>query len=97
MQAVFTRQVQVVHARLFQRLTPDNPLAGAPYLTAPFSLTNPVGVAALNGEVTRQAGMVAYVDVFHLMFLATVAVLPVVLLMRKPADQTVQDESLVID
>jgi DHA2 family multidrug resistance protein len=97
MQTVFTRQVQVVHTRLVERLTPENPMARAPYLDAPFSLSNPVGIAALNGEVTRQSAMVAYIDVFHLMFLATIAVLPVVFLMRKPAEQVVQDESLVID
>ena len=94
MQTVFTRQTQVVHSRLVQPLTPDNPIVGA--LTAPFSLGSRLGVAALNGEVTRQAAMVAYIDVFHLMFLATLAVLPVVFLMRKPEGaQEIPEDALV--
>jgi DHA2 family multidrug resistance protein len=51
------------------------------------SLTSATGMAALNGEVTRQASMVAYVDVFHVMFLTTLAAIPLVLILRKPADQ----------
>lgn len=89
MQTLFTQNVQVVHARLVAPLTRDNPMARAPYLAAPYSLNSDVGMAALNGEVTRQASMVAYVDVFHLMLMTTLAAIPMVLLMRKPTDQIV--------
>jgi len=51
---------QMVHSRLVEGLRPDNPLAQAPYLAAPFSLSTPNGLAALNVEVTRQTAMVAY-------------------------------------
>jgi len=87
MQTVFTRTVQVAHSRLAEPLTQDNPIARAPYLAAPYSLNNETGMAVLNGEVTRQASMVAYVDVFHLMFIITLAAIPMVLLVRKPNDQ----------
>ena len=49
----------MIHSRLVEGLRPDNPLAQAPYLAAPFSLSTPSGMAALNAEVTRQAAMVA--------------------------------------
>jgi hypothetical protein len=39
---------------LAEGLRPDNPLAQAPYLAAPFSLTTPGGIAALNAEVTSR-------------------------------------------
>jgi DHA2 family multidrug resistance protein len=80
MQAVFVQNVSIVHARLTETLTPDNPIA------APM-LNGQANMEALNGEVTRQASMVAYTDVFHAMFLATLAAIPLVLLLRKPADQ----------
>jgi DHA2 family multidrug resistance protein len=90
MQAIFTSQNQIVHARLVQGLRPDNPAimtgAGQGGLPAPFSFTNPAGLAALNGEVGRQAAMIAYVDVFHLMFVTTLVMMPL-LLMLKPANQ----------
>ena len=85
MQALFTRTSQTVHARLVEPMHPDNPMAQAPYLAAPFSLNTPVGIAALNGEVSRQAAMVAYVDIFHLMFLTTAVMIPMVLLLKPAA------------
>jgi DHA2 family multidrug resistance protein len=80
--ATLAQNTQTVHSRLVEGLRPDNPLAQAPYLTAPFSLTNPGGMAALNAEVTRQAAMVAYVDDFRLIMLIALASLPLLLLLR---------------
>lgn len=71
---------------MVEPLRHDNPLAQAPYLSAPFSLTTPSGLDALDGEVTRQASMVAYVGIFQLMFVATLIMVPLVLLLRKPGD-----------
>ena len=60
-----SQNTQIVHSRLMEHLRPDNPLAQAPYLSAPFSLTDPSGIVALNHEVTRQAAMIAYNDDSH--------------------------------
>lgn len=75
---------QTVHSRLVEHLRPDNPLAQAPYLPAPFSFTTLDGMAALNAEVTRQAAMVAYVNDFQLMMLAALLTLPLLLFLRDP-------------
>ena len=80
--ATLAQNTQVVHSRLVEGLRPDNPLAQAPYLAAPFSLTTPGGIAALNAEVTRQAAMVAYIDDFKLMMLIALASVPLLLLLR---------------
>ena len=64
-------------------MRPDNPLAQPPYLPAPFSLSTPGGMAALNAEVTRQAAMVAYIDDFKLLMLIALASLPLLLLLRE--------------
>jgi DHA2 family multidrug resistance protein len=72
-----------------EHLRPDNPLAQAPLLPAPFSLTNPAGIAALNQEVTRQAAMISYLDDFMLMLLVILASLPLLLLVRAPRRQVV--------
>jgi DHA2 family multidrug resistance protein len=84
MQALHTSNSQIIHSGMIEHLRPDNPLARAPALAAPFSLTNPTGVALLNGEVDRQASMIAYVDDFHLMLFVALALAPVLLLMRRP-------------
>jgi len=79
-----SQNTQIVHSRLIEHLRPNNPLAQAPYLTAPFSLTGPSGIAGLNHEVTRQAAMVAYNDDFALMLWVILACLPLLLLIRGP-------------
>ena len=82
--AVLTQNTQIVHARLVEHLRPDNPLAQIPLLSAPYSLTSPSGIAALNAEVTRQAAMVAYIDVYRFMMIIVAATIPLLLLVRAP-------------
>jgi len=85
LEARLTENIQTVHSRLIEQLRPDNPLAQAPHLAAPFSLTDPAGIAALNAEVTRQASMVAYINDFALMMAITIASMLLLLLLRLPA------------
>lgn len=79
--ATLAQNTQVVHSRLVEGLRPDNPLARAPYLAAPFNLNTPSGMAAPNAEVTRQASMIAYVNDFKLIMLIALASLPLLLLL----------------
>src|SRR5436305_5383172 len=71
--ATLAENTQIVHSRLVESLRPDNPMAQAPFLHAPFSLITPSGMAALNAEVTRQAAMVAYINDFKLMMVIALA------------------------
>jgi MFS transporter, DHA2 family, multidrug resistance protein len=82
-EVLFVRNTQAIHSRLIEHIRPDNPLAQT--LAAPYSLTNPAGIAALNAEITRQAQMIAYIDDFHLMVLIILAAVPFLLLLRRPA------------
>ena len=82
--ALLSENTQTVHSRLVEHLRPDNPLAQAPFLAAPYSLSVPNGIAALNAEVTRQAQMVAYIDDFKLMMVIVLVAAPLLLLLRKP-------------
>jgi len=83
------QNTQIVHSRLIEGVRPDNPLAQAPYLHAPFSLIEPSGLAALNAEVTRQAAMISYNDDFALMTMVVLAALPALLLVRIPRRQPI--------
>jgi MFS transporter, DHA2 family, multidrug resistance protein len=95
MQALFSTNTTAVHARLTEGLTPNNPNIG--YLAQPYSLTNAAGAAALNGEVTRQAAMVAYIDGFGLMCVIGALLFPLLLLMRSPDRTASHDRTLVVD
>ncbi len=82
LEALLIRNTQIVHSRLVENLRPDNPLAHAPYLAAPYSLSTPSGVAALNAEVTRQAAMVAYINDYALLMVICLGALALLLLLR---------------
>jgi DHA2 family multidrug resistance protein len=96
MQAMFTRNSAVVHARLAEPIRPDNPILQASRGLS--SLATPEGLAGMVGEVSRQAAMVAYVDVFRLMCVVTLVMSPLLLLVRPPARaQTDESEPIMVD
>ncbi len=85
-EVLLLRNTQTVHARLIENLRPDNPLMQPHMLAAArYSLSAPPGLAALNAEVTRQAAMVAYIDVFAAMMTIVAVTIPLLLLIRIPA------------
>jgi DHA2 family multidrug resistance protein len=53
-------------------------------IAIPGALTTTEGLAQLNGEVTRQAMMIGYVDIFSWMTLITLAMIPLILILRPP-------------
>ena len=73
---------QTVHSRLVEHLRPDNPLAHAPYLAPPFSLSEPVGDRGLECRGDAAGAMVAYIDDFLLMTMIVLACLPLLLLVQ---------------
>jgi DHA2 family multidrug resistance protein len=76
-QALFVRNTQVAHLALASHLTPFEVLHHHSV-----GMSGHSAVAALNGEVTRQAAMIAYLDDFHLMLIMTVLAIPLLLLVR---------------
>jgi DHA2 family multidrug resistance protein len=83
MNALIVANTQTMHSSLAARIIPSDAAvrAGLPSM---FDPSTAAGISALNAEVTRQATMVAYVDDFRLMFLITIACIPMLLFMRKP-------------
>jgi DHA2 family multidrug resistance protein len=77
-QVLFIRNTQMMHARLVEHVTPyQGPMQAQP------DLSSTAVIAALNGQVTQQATMMAYNNVFKLMFILSLACVPLVLLLRK--------------
>ncbi|MBV9995487.1 MAG: DHA2 family efflux MFS transporter permease subunit [Caulobacteraceae bacterium] len=80
-EAILTNRLAVAHSDLAAQVQPSNPVV-ASGLPAAMNPSGAMGLARLNGEVTRQASMVGYVDVFHLGLILAVTVMPLVLLLR---------------
>jgi DHA2 family multidrug resistance protein len=77
---LLSRNTQVNHAEIASRLTPFNDNAAQ---TAAMLGTNTAsGLAALNGEVTRQASAIAFLNDFWLMMVMTAVAIPLLLLIR---------------
>jgi len=49
--------------------------------------TSPVAMAMVNGRIARQASALSFLDLFHLLGLLFLAVVPVVWAMRRPRHQ----------
>jgi DHA2 family multidrug resistance protein len=88
-QMLTTRNTATVHASMVEHLTAFN--AGT---FSNFGTNTIAGLAAINQEITRQAAMVAYVDDFIFMLVATLAVAPLILFIR-PAHQPVNAQEHV--
>jgi len=82
--AQLVRMTQVAHADLAAQVTQQTiPTASPEMLQTVGPVAGPAALAILNGEVTRQALFIAYLDDFKLMMIITFAVLPLLLLMRR--------------
>ncbi|HZZ88408.1 MAG TPA: DHA2 family efflux MFS transporter permease subunit [Caulobacteraceae bacterium] len=93
MQALYTQQTAVSHADMAAQVQPGNPVG-------PLSGGGAGGgsvLDALNGEITRQAAMVGLIDVFKLMLLLTLAVAPLLLIMRKPKAAAASPAEIAVD
>jgi DHA2 family multidrug resistance protein len=72
---LLSRNTQINHAEIAARLTPF----GTPL---PPALSGAGGLAALNGEVTRQASGIAFLNDFWLMMVMTLVSIPLLLLLK---------------
>ena len=91
LQAMTIRNASSVHSRLIEGIRPDNPVLA--WHLPDFDFDAPSAVAALNAQITRQAAMVSYVDAFWGLFIVTLAMAPMIILMR-PARRAPDDEDL---
>jgi DHA2 family multidrug resistance protein len=81
---VLGQQAQTSHAELGNSLSALRPAVQPSVLPTIWDWTTSAGAAALNGEVTRQALMIAYLNDFRLMMYLTLLALPLLLLLRPP-------------
>lgn len=82
-QAMVLRNGALAHSELSSRMDPTSPMLND-VLPIEGALTTSEGLSQLNGEVTRQAMMIGYVDVFSWMTLITMAMIPLILILRPP-------------
>ena len=87
-QTLLVRNSQIAHASLTEKVSHASMSLQDPVTSTVYNLNNTGGLLALNGEISRQASMIAYVDDFWLMLLLTLAVIPLLVLVKTPKKKT---------
>lgn len=82
--SILARNIQVSHADLGAQITSSSMPPLDPSILGAFGSSGEMVTAMLDGEINRQAAMIAYIDDFHLMMWITLATIPLILLLRKP-------------
>jgi DHA2 family multidrug resistance protein len=83
-QTMLVRNTVIAHASLTERVTDANPAWHNPAIAGTYDLSTLGGTALLDATITQQAAMIAYIDDFWLMLFLTLAVTPLLLLIRPP-------------
>jgi MFS transporter, DHA2 family, multidrug resistance protein len=81
---ILGHETQISHAALSESITPFNHALHAPAASHIWNLSTPLGLAAMNATVTRQAVTIAYLNDFRLMMYLTLLAAPLLLLIRPP-------------
>jgi len=91
--ALLTRNTQILHARLGEKITPfTDGLSGLDPSTVTSSAD---ALAGLNAQVTQQAAMMAYNNDFQLMLVLTLCAIPLVALLRPAARRTAEPAAAI--
>src|SRR5215469_9382683 len=82
--ALLTRNIQANHADIAQHVTAVNRALENPAIAHAWSPFTAAGRAALDAVITTQAQIIAYIDDYKLLMIATLAVIPLLIVFRKP-------------
>jgi DHA2 family multidrug resistance protein len=96
-QTMLIRNTVIAHSALAERVTAGNSAWHNPAVVAVFGAHAPTGAALLDGAVTQQAAMIAYIDDFWFMLLLTLLVTPLLLLIRPARGPVTEDAQAVMD
>ncbi len=93
---LITENTQVNHANIAAYVTPFNRYFDATAAQGISPLTA-VGRATLDGMITTQATIIAYIDDFKLLMLMSICAIPLLVLLRKPSAPPAVDHSVAME
>jgi MFS transporter, DHA2 family, multidrug resistance protein len=85
--ALLTSNTQVNHAEIVAHVTPVNRGFEMPAISQLLNPLTAAGRAALDAVITQQAQIIAYIDDYKLLMIATLAMLPLLVVFRKATDK----------
>jgi len=95
--SLLTRNTQVNHADIAQHVTAVNPIFANPIVAQFWNPFTAAGRAALDAMITQQAQIIAYIDDYKLLMIATIAVVPLLIVFKRSSDGGGKDHTLVVE
>jgi MFS transporter, DHA2 family, multidrug resistance protein len=95
--ALLTRNTQVNHAEIVQHVTAVNRIFSDPMITQFWNPFTAAGRAAVDAMITQQAQIIAYIDDYKLLMIATLAVIPPLVVFRQASDGGGKDHAVAME
>jgi MFS transporter, DHA2 family, multidrug resistance protein len=95
--SLLTRNTQVNHAEIASHVTSVNRVFEDPAIAQFWNPLSAAGRAALDAVITRQAQIIAYIDDYKLLMIATLAVIPLLIIFTKPPRSVAPDHTQVME
>ena len=81
--SLLTRNTQINHADIALHVTPDNRMFEDPAIAQFWNPVTAAGRAALDAMITQQAQIIAYIDDYKILMIATILVIPLLIVFKK--------------
>jgi MFS transporter, DHA2 family, multidrug resistance protein len=95
--SLLTRNTQVNHAEIARSVTSVNRAFEDLTITQFWDPVGAAGRAALDAVVTQQAQIIAYMDDYKLLMIATLAAIPLLIIFKKPPPSAAADSMHVME
>jgi MFS transporter, DHA2 family, multidrug resistance protein len=95
--ALLTRNTQVNHAEIVQHVTAVNRIFSDPTIAQFWNPFTAAGRAALDAMITQQAQIIAYIDDYKLLMIATLAVIPLLIVFKRASNGGSKDHAVAME
>jgi len=95
--SLLTQNTQANHAEIVQHVTAVNRMFETPAIAQFWNPATDAGRAGLDAMITRQAQIIAYIDDFKLLMIATLAVIPLLMVFKQASEGARRDHTLAVE
>ena len=95
--SLLTQNTQVNHADIVQHVTAVNRIFADPGIARFWNPFTAAGRAALDAVITQQAQIIAYIDDYKLLMIATLVVIPLLIVFKRTPDGSGEDHTVAME
>lgn len=95
--SLLIQNTQVNHADIVQHVTAINRSFAEPTIARFWNPLTAAGRAALDAMITQQAQIIAYIDDYKLLMIATLVVIPLLIVFKRTSDRSGEDHTVAME